>query len=105
MIDFPDPIDTMSPAELDEIVESFPTTFAERPEVSEVPNEIGAFQQWQQEVFKGLRKKTDTDALQLAACYEATARDELKQGLQKEAAQSRRRAAEIIVNAVAEHAA
>lgn len=94
--------ETMTPEQvrLGESIEHSRTTSAQ----IEMPAEIGALAQWRAEVAGGSRRKSDIDALARAAIHEANARDELRDRLRAAARGSRLRAAELIVEAVAEHA-
>jgi hypothetical protein len=67
--------------------------------------EAGALSEWQSEVARGKRRKTEIDALTRAACKEAAAREALKNGLPSLANQYRMEAAEIVVKALIEEAA
>jgi hypothetical protein len=67
--------------------------------------EAGALSEWQSQVARGTRRKTEVDALTRAACKEAAAREALRNGLPSLSNLYRIEAAEIVVRALIEEAA
>jgi hypothetical protein len=67
-----------------------------------IPAEVGALRLWWTELQSGERLRSDRDAIWRAACYEARARDEVRDGLLTAAREDRIRAAEIIADALSE---
>ena len=61
--------------------------------------EAGALRQWQREVVAGKRSRFDADPLYDAACLEARARSEIRDGMIAAANDDRRKAAEIVATA------
>jgi hypothetical protein len=72
------------------------------PPVTEAMPEVGALQEWWNELRDGLRTKYDMDDLWRAACAEASARDAVRDRLFAAATEDRLRAAEMLVQAEAE---
>jgi hypothetical protein len=68
----------------------------------EMPQEIGALNLWRIELLAGKRRVMDFDSLWRAACHEARAREEIRQGLKTAAAHDRIEAARIILAAMPE---
>ena len=72
---------------------------------SDIPGESGAVRQWRLEIAANARRKTDMDALAVAACYEMSAREEIAAGLWAAARQSRDAAIDIIIESTARQTA
>jgi hypothetical protein len=70
------------------------------PKNSGIVAEPGALIQWWDEIRRGKRNRQQSDALWLAACHEANARDALRIGAVAAANHFRKVAASVIVAAV-----
>jgi hypothetical protein len=73
-------------------------------ERSDVPGECGALRQWRREIAANARRTTDSDALAISSCHEATAREDMSAGLWAAAKQQRDAALDIIIETAARKA-